>query len=490
MSKPMALVALLVLVGATSFGWWSLSRQVADMGFGMCAHADYAPPSLVGHIREFCTAETLPERRLEILAIISKSEDPIAYALLLSVADDPLSVELRSSARKRIVERIERKGLALTAAAVSRWFTVQEQNKRDPSRLKPFQAILQACDPLQSDERRVAAVNETYGIEKVMGLQLAGSLAIDDREKFLPVLRDLVQREGATSDASNAGVVSLLLSNRTLFVFYRDDVIKLIDELSDKELVAALLAQAESEDPILQMLQQKVVERKLLNVYQMAIVKIWERSQRRVVTDGVQGSLIRAAVDRMNTEDVSKLARWGSNEAEMLLYAVCASTQNVQMRQLAFDALAGRSLSVQPAGNLVKLVRGDHWDERTRAIRPLGVVGQYLVSSPADLDQALTVLSEFLGEPLVMTILDSQNDVVLQSALRTLKGAFHTPDLLRMLDHRDKKVRLMAVTALKGENDLNALQLIARAYERERDGEVRESYRELHWVVGSSAKGK
>jgi HEAT repeat protein len=55
--------------------------------------------------------------------------------------------------------------------------------------------------------------------------------------------------------------------------------------------------------------------------------------------------------------------------------------------------------------------------------------------------------------------------------------------LINLLTDSDKDIRIAAVRALKGYNDIGALKFIIDNFEREKDPEVREAYRENFWVI-------
>ena len=55
--------------------------------------------------------------------------------------------------------------------------------------------------------------------------------------------------------------------------------------------------------------------------------------------------------------------------------------------------------------------------------------------------------------------------------------------LLKLLAHDDKTIRISAVKGLKGRNELNVLQSIYREFQREKDQDVRDVYLETHLVT-------
>ena len=77
----------------------------------------------------------------------------------------------------------------------------------------------------------------------------------------------------------------------------------------------------------------------------------------------------------------------------------------------------------------------------------------------------------------------TEDPILITQAMTRLGAVAKSEELARLLGHQDKRVRMQAIRALKGRNDLSVLQSILQGYERETDPEVREVYRELHWVT-------
>ena len=74
--------------------------------------------------------------------------------------------------------------------------------------------------------------------------------------------------------------------------------------------------------------------------------------------------------------------------------------------------------------------------------------------------------------------------VVIEKMGPTVSG----DDILPLLQHENRAVRIKAVRALAGRNELTVLQEIFRAYENEKDEEVRKIYQDVHWVTRRDTK--
>ncbi|MCB0321156.1 MAG: HEAT repeat domain-containing protein, partial [Bdellovibrionales bacterium] len=84
---------------------------------------------------------------------------------------------------------------------------------------------------------------------------------------------------------------------------------------------------------------------------------------------------------------------------------------------------------------------------------------------------------------LLEILIDTDNPQVVRTIVTKFSELLGLGTLLRLLDSRDKDVRIEAIRALKGFNDLGAMRIIVQHYESERDAVVRGVYKETFWFI-------
>jgi HEAT repeat protein len=186
----------------------------------------------------------------------------------------------------------------------------------------------------------------------------------------------------------------------------------------------------------------------------------------------------------LRTDDIGAFGRWYDVEAERVLLAIVALEISPELRQEAFDTLAGKSLSIEPSASLVEWVRRNQWDNRSTFARSVGVLGNIAAFSDAELEDVFRSLDRYAEDPdFVDIMLESRHPRIARLVVKRYAGKLGLGGLINLLNNPDKEVRITAVRSLKDYNDIGALKFILDNYERERDEAVREAYRENFWVI-------
>jgi hypothetical protein len=171
-------------------------------------------------------------------------------------------------------------------------------------------------------------------------------------------------------------------------------------------------------------------------------------------------------------------------DAEKILYAICAEQEDPTLAVEAFDTVAGKSLTLEPAGRLVTLVRENYWDRRGEFARAIGIIASVDAATPADLKMAFDILTPFAKDQKILSALvESGHPVLVAGVVERYPDRLGLGVLLNLLENSDTAVRMTAVRSLKGYNDIGALKIIIDRYEREKDPAVRNVYKETFWVI-------
>ncbi len=445
---------------------------------------DSAPSDLKPLIVTLSAVGVPLEEKEQALEQISQSEDPTSYSWLIAIARVRLDPALRITAQHLLISRIKRMQLPFSAQFITQWFTAEHQAGRDPTMSPVYVLLLSACDSSRSLESRKNSLQQAYSISKVLTLQLTAALALDEPgEKFTPILRQLLMNDFPKEDLKGRGVGALLFISPSLRVFLSDDVPMVLRRFSDEDLKWALLNAKRGDVGIYGALAAEIIGRKMLSPYETVFLEAVVHRRASEVPEVLRKSLIQAAMGQIDEEQVDSFARWESPLSESLLYAVCVAAKDETVGQDAFDILAGKVLVMEPGASLVKWIKSNLWEYRSKLFKSLGILAFIDRASPADIDYAFNNLRPFLSGGLFRVLISSPNRELTREVVARFGGTMPSNELLPLLGHEDKRVRIAAVGALKGHNELIVLQAILRAYSKEQDPDVRESYRQFHWVT-------
>lgn len=445
---------------------------------------------LPDHIRprhtDIFSSRVSTERKLAALKKISEEDDPVIPLYVAGVASSTDSPRIRSFAEEILIDRAYTQKLPLAASSIESYFNLARVNPQVPLPNNIiYSNIAKATDLSLPPDTRQNALEKIYSEVPRFGKDLAASLSLDtNRLEFIRALRLIYVMDGRELPR---GVVSrwpLILLDPQLSTKYGERFEKHIDTLSEQELAWSLLHFAKIDDPLLFSVAQATMDREIVPAFQEVFLNILLTANRSTMGRKQRVALASGARGEINREAINSLGRWYDINAESALLAICAIAQDQTMALDAFDTLSGRSVSTEPSRTLVEWIRKDWYDHRAKAAKSIGILGHMNIATEEQIDFAFNHLIPFSqGSSFITKMKQTGQPELIRRAVEVLGKLLQDEDLLPLLRHQNKEVRLAAVRALEGRNDLQVLQRISRACSAEKDSDVRAEYRRLHWVA-------
>ncbi len=483
-----ALVTVIGLLGAVAIFLFVGGNQSSRGSFEeeLSVHEEVAP----GHLRspmELIVSTKAPlEKRREALALIAASDDPVAYAVLVSTVKRAPIAELRLAAEDAIIERIRRQGLERSAKVVGDWLRAMRNAQRDPTASPAYMPLLNACNTALPIDRRRFSLNQAYAVDANASLQLAAALSFDDKESgnFLPVLRQLLAAQLGREDLEGKNIGALVLAHPTLSQVFSEESKTAISEFSNEDLAWVLVQLASSNSRGLTFVAREALNRNVVPPFQAVFLKVMVENDPQMLPYDVRTALVRGARGEFSISDVIALGRWLNLSAEPALLAVCALANDDDVGYAAFDTLSARTLENELVTTFLDPIKAKFWAQRKKFIKPIGIIGHSEIATLEQVQFAFDVLIPYVGVEHIFRLLStSKDEQLVLTILDRFSKVIPSENLVELLSHPSKKVRSVAVQALEGSNELSVLQSILQAYNKEKDEEVRALYRKLHWVT-------
>jgi len=480
-----AILVGVLCAGLVFYVFERLRAGKADDPCEILAHNEYAPSDLKPLIFDVTATEVPLDRREVALRKISENRDPIAYAILVGYSGCRLETRLASVAEELLVERIRAQGTERSANILSKWFSDVGARGLSPIQTPEFLLLTRSLDVSRPLESRQQALRDAYAQAQVPALKFAGALSLDEREeRFTPVLRELLLLANPSVDYEGRGVGALILAHPVLLTTFTTEISAAIPKFSDNDLKWAAQRLSNLDNVAIYDVAGELVKRRVLPPFQTVFLRALSDAGKYQLTTLVQQALVRGGLGILTREDVLQLGRWTSIDAEDVLFAAAATGTNQGVVAEGFEVLASRTLNNEPGASLIKWVKSGYWDHREKLAKPIGVLGLTDVASEQEVLFSFEQLKPFSGNgTLFGAIVQSQNEKLIRLALTRLADSTPGEELLPLLLHKSRGVRMQTVASLKGRNELGVLQGILQGYARERDEEVREAYRQNHWVT-------
>jgi len=408
------------------------------------------------------------------------SDDPIAHDYLVRQAMEAQSDEVRALTEGAIIKRARRLGLMRSAEQVRQWLrTVSNQNRGEG-----YEAVLKSLDITLPIDARHVALRRAYIASPDVTLRLAAALALDSNQlrEYQPVIAQLSADAMGWDSADDHSALGLILGNWQLATVFGDDVIQRRELIPDSDIIWLLTLLAERNDIYVRSIANLGLERGVLSPLRGVFLEVVR--DRGDLQSEVLDSLIRAAAGVLRKEDIAHFGRWQSVITERILLAICADVDDREILKEAFDTLAGKSVIVQPSASLIDWVRRTYWENRVDFANVIGVLGSLDYVKESDVRQAFESFDKYVRDSrLIEILLNTRHPLVTKVVVDKYASLLGSGTLLGLLDNSDAEVRIAAIQALEGINDVSALRFIIDKYERERDPEVKEVYRENFWVL-------
>ena len=457
----------------------------------VAAKVENIPPDLQPAYNDLAASGVGRDQKKSALGRIASSDNPASFELLVSLAQQDIAKDVRGEAVRLIVKRIRDSGLTRSADTVQRWAETLLGKSFDPAGAPAFALLLKACDMTLPLAARRDWLFKAYAEDRVTALQLAAALALDDPEadSFAPVLRQLLLKAKPSLNLGDQGVGALIFSDRTLSVVFERDLAGMLASMSLPDLAWSLMKAAEEDEPLLPDLVREVLHRNIVPPFQAVFLDALLKSDKFSTPRNVKTALVRAARGEILPGDLEAFERWNNLSSEGLFLAVCAIAKDPDIALAAFDILANRSIDSQPAASLVTWVRDYYWDHRGRMVKAIGILGHSSIATDREIEYAFDSLMPFSASGSLLKVIVKSNDPrLIVAALKRVAQITPSEELVPLLQHQDREVREAAIRGLVGRNDVSTLQYIKRGYDKEQDPDVRELYRQLHWVIRDQVK--
>lgn len=479
-----------VILGILTVGTLSLFRSGRPSGSQkpLIEYAELLPPEIQQAAQVVLDEGADTKERVSALRRIAENDNPATYSVLSSIVRLEATRAIRVEALEALGRRLRDVGYSRSAEVIENWGKDLLNQGKDPGQIPLFTAMLRACDltmPLQTrrDSLHKASVDDMNS-----ALRIAAALSLDDSDEdhFVPVLRQLLTSSNPSlGDLTKLNVPSLLTLNKFLVAFFERDIGGVLPRAKMSDISVMLESLAQLDHPLLYDVATEALRRKVIPPFQTVPLKALLDADRLVTNRSVKVALVRFARGDFKSDDITAVGRWTSLEFEPVLLSVCALIQDRDVGAEALETLSGRSVNSEPANELVKWFEEPKlWPNRKDFVKSLGIFGLYKLATEDQLSTAFEPLMPYAPSGTLLEIFIHLADArLIKMTLDRVAPITSSDILLQLTRHMDKDVRIAAVRALQGRNEVRALQELVQNYEREKDFEVRKVYEENHWVV-------
>ncbi len=424
------------------------------------------------------------EKKAE-LEQIAKSEDPKSYSILATIANCKSEVLLQYPAIELLIKKIKAQGDVIGARELGRWFEKIRATQINPTEISIFQSLLEVFNKNKDLEYRKKMLAEIFASDPQLAMVLATALNFDEGEKtFSDLLKAFIAQSSPGLDIEGRSMMALIMGNMNLAKSFEMEIKDTVSSLSDQDLLWVLKPLVALNNSLLPIAVSEIQKRNLFDSSQKAILEPVFTLNNSADNNKVKEALLNIAIGKADHQGLTVIGRWYSPAAEKVLLLAIPITKDPELSLLAFDILAGRSIEDKTTEILVRWLKSKHWEKRKEVFSAIAVLSAFEYATKEDLEKALDKILSFVkDDSFFETIIETKQEKLILPAIPKFENVTSPDILISLLKYKNKDIRIAAVKALKGHNEVMFLSEILDAYRSENNEEVRKVYQDNHWVT-------
>jgi hypothetical protein len=465
---------------ATSLGGAQERKLLVTVGVGRAAIAAAVFAGLVDYqgraVSDSKARHASKNEEMQHVVPWRDSDESAAHAHLVKVLVNATDPEDRALVSKAIANRSRRYGLFRASDMVAqRYRSLGEQSSFGHD--GESKVLLNVLDPSMDAATRNGEFLRLFEQSPQAAVVMAVAFALDSGD--LTTVRDLLARYvgdgGRATEIGQRSALALMLYISETSQRYSEDFVDESDKVSSADILWLLKELARTGRPEVTMLAQVAHSRKLVSGAQNVFLEELRQGTTLPVT--LRSALVAGALGSLSQDAVSVFGQWyGAGSARVLEASILTSDDEV-LRRGAFELLRGKPIADSYIANLLEYIQGSYAENAHRFGTLLAAValrdaigGDVMVRELAALDRASDAKS------LLPHIIKGAPYEVLEVVVPRYSEMIQPIDLIDILQHHDKRARMLALTYLSAVNDILLVKLITQAYDDETDAEVRKAY--------------
>lgn len=416
------------------------------------------------------------------LQTVLAAKDPGLFSALAQAALDAKSIDGVSATIALLFEQAKMKRTGnLFAAEVARYRSaVDGTTREEDADLKALPAsFITAINPMVDAETRTRAVYDSFLELPTLTLEALTSLVLDalPQDQYSALVQEVVGTALNREDLRRLSGFSLLIIHPDTAAVVGKNAVDVIEKIPAPELTTVIEYLAGRNDPLLASVASVAAKADSFSPVAKIFLSGLQR-ERSQLTIPMALSLVRGLKVQSTEDDIRTLIEWDDALREQVLFGIALTSESPVIANKAFDAVTSRSVAVDSVKRSIEwLNREGRWPERHRFTKLLAAIALADIVSSADLrhyaDQAIGD-----RESGLLRVLLASGTAPVASALISQFGVkLGLREVLPLLSHADRGVRLASIDLLKEYDDLSMLRIITDKFDSETDAEVRAQYR-------------
>ena len=191
----------------------------------------------------------------------------------------------------------------------------------------------------------------------------------------------------------------------------------------------------------------------------------------------LRSALVAGALGTLSQDEITVFGQWYGAGSSRALEASILTSDDAALRRSAFELLRGKPIADGYIANLLEHIQGAYAENAHRFATLLAAIAlRDAVGSDVMVRELAGLDREPDSKSLLPHVIKGAPYEVLEVVVARYGKIIQPIDLVDLLQHHDKRARMLALTSLSTVNDILLVKLITQAYDDETDAEVRKAY--------------
>jgi serine/threonine protein kinase len=422
------------------------------------------------------------QEKEKFLKRLENSDETLVHELLVKAATTVKEVDERERIEKGVIDRLIRLKYFKTSELLKQWLTEGEASAKNDE----YTVMLRSLNPAQIPfDARSELLLEAYKKDPANAIKFICSLALDTKqvEQYKPLLASiLLPKKDENTKIPDLSTFALILSDQKLAEIFGNEILSSPDKILNSDIPWILEEFAARGDSRLDTIAKMGVERGIVPNLRKNFLKLLNENSS--IHRDISVSLVKAAMGKYSTEDLRPIAQWYEPGSETALLTICADSPEAAVYVDAFETLAVKNLTLEPAASLIYYIKDTIWEQRNQIAKIVCMLTFFEVIPQEAFHPYKAEFERLINTPELIEILLKKGSPSLNTYIvDNYISQMNLTTLLEILEIGEKKSKLKVLEQLKGYNDVGVMKFVLERYRKEKDEDIRKKYKDDFWYI-------
>jgi|GEM_PF-4693546 len=435
------------------------------------------------------------ESKLSLIDELKNEADSDSYEQLVKLASESTKDQLKNKAEVSVFELAKKYGLERSTEITKKFILdFREAGKGDDNKIvksknnitpAKFENILLLLSKDLDQDKRVELLNKVYELYPKLCLDLLAAQYLDlNTPSYLKeTIKDLYSKAFNIEKYSGNSAEILFYLNLGVMNKYGSQIEAIQQDVSPEDIKWLLRVATSSSFKVVKDISRLAISKKVFTPLNQSYLEVIVNNNN--LSSDVSKSLIKATFNEIEEDDLHTLGIWYDAQSIDVLLKLVSSLEDENLERVTFDILSGKNITKEPVASILNWVKKNHVKKRGEFAKTLGIFAfpNIFSTDPEKIDYLLKTYGEYLTDKnLLKLFISSNNSDLLAKIIKTYPEKISLFYKLNLLKSDSKDLKITVIDSIET-NDVGALNIIVSNYEKEKDLEVKQAYRDKFWVL-------